>query len=1216
MDYHLDELRFEDINEFNRLCLSMTEAGLEDAFDRHNKDDLDKKITSLRGKWEAYHLVEYAGAVAKKVGKETLSDAYKENGLTAKSVQSIPTYRGGKDPDKQARVFKSLAKAQHFSKLQVLIDFLEFCRDGLRGQMLPLGIYSDDKAKLVAAINDKKAYLEKQIAERESRGLDTPNKERKFDGLGIYWRQGNNSHEKPVCKIEPCFADRRLRIPETIDNKDLEQPSTILGWSSQLTQFIGRERELEHLKSWLNSDPEKSIQLITGEGGTGKTRLAFHFAEEIAYGLGWESGQATSDLGGNWFFGEKGILLVIDYPEERKTTVRQFLKSIYEMEPLRGKRLRVLLLSRDREFFDVIEEEAPRLSNPPLHLTGLDSKESQWNLVNSAWEGLQRLKIASATPLRPDSQFAELTLDANEFFNWQQKDEINQTPLMVMSLIYYLFSEPDAEQKGILELTAKYIIRYMTKREIRFIRKEVEEYFGLKKLQSTSESIFFLRALAALNEGKITQELVSLINKKSKRQEFVGNDGGEYLISLEHIREFSFFADNQLTPILPDILASDFLAYCLTECNIPGALQWLVIILFEPLPIKTIVERNSEILSNFSRLTRLIHDAQIVLKLEGWPVESLIDSIVDSNEYCHWVSFFIGVLHENNIARLLLYKALMKSLNVNYGEFQRTSLIASLALCKDYIRDKLWLIKKLEESAIFLENSLKNGKMAGVDNKSQYSDEEAIFYDYVCMLNSLSIIYAEQGAAEKSLQLTQYVVSALQPKLKADKYGHFRSMFVLAATNLCNRLNQKGEKLKAVEYSDILIKGILESELNLHSAIYLVDATITKAIALIDLMNLGMAMKAIEFGREICRSSSTFDPMTFKLRNAVLITLEANIEGNRFNTQSAETLANEAIKDFTSVKMQGFGLPRFDLLMASSLSSVALALLNTGNPVAAANKTYEALALYQRSELSETPAYSVDIAKTKIVHAKALFAAERYAGLDNFVDDLIKQLKELNTLYSNAHAPALSECIQLKASLAFMGGSAEGSLTLFHESIDCLSEYPEKTSATYFLSLAVAHMEYSKAFGHLQRFQRAIIEIDFAIEAINNLQNDSVQRLQVLTQALFFKTAILLSSEEEAISTCKELLVSAEALCAHIPDSLIAKAIYTDSLFYLILCEKSVSIENISNIDNNYIQIRDFHDAPWIKDYPKVLRDLVIDGLVEQDSKEHQHIKLIIQKYE
>ena len=44
--------------------------------------------------------------------------------------------------------------------------------------------------------------------------------------------------------------------------------------------FIGREREMEKLNNFMN-DPTRSIMLITGNGGTGKTRLILEFVKDL-----------------------------------------------------------------------------------------------------------------------------------------------------------------------------------------------------------------------------------------------------------------------------------------------------------------------------------------------------------------------------------------------------------------------------------------------------------------------------------------------------------------------------------------------------------------------------------------------------------------------------------------------------------------------------------------------------------------------------------------------------------------------------------------------------------------------------------------------------------------------------------------------------------------------------------------------------------------------
>ena len=53
-----------------------------------------------------------------------------------------------------------------------------------------------------------------------------------------------------------------------------KRPETfsLLSWHTKVSQFAGREHEMQQLAQWATSAPPISVKFITGEGGVGKSR--------------------------------------------------------------------------------------------------------------------------------------------------------------------------------------------------------------------------------------------------------------------------------------------------------------------------------------------------------------------------------------------------------------------------------------------------------------------------------------------------------------------------------------------------------------------------------------------------------------------------------------------------------------------------------------------------------------------------------------------------------------------------------------------------------------------------------------------------------------------------------------------------------------------------------------------------------------------------------
>ena len=119
----------------------------------------------------------------------------------------------------------------------------------------------------------------------------------------------------------------------------------LLRWSTRLSrQLIGRDREKHDLLDWAGGGRDLRIRLLTGPGGAGKTRLAAELAESLRQ-AGWHAGFTRLENSVPRPLSAKGLLLIIDYPEDWRAQIRVLLQSAARIEALPAP-VRVLLLSR------------------------------------------------------------------------------------------------------------------------------------------------------------------------------------------------------------------------------------------------------------------------------------------------------------------------------------------------------------------------------------------------------------------------------------------------------------------------------------------------------------------------------------------------------------------------------------------------------------------------------------------------------------------------------------------------------------------------------------------------------------------------------------------------------------------------------------------------------------------------------------------------------
>ena len=142
------------------------------------------------------------------------------------------------------------------------------------------------------------------------------------------------------------FADREAILENGEPNL-----LSALRWEYGLTSTLrGRDKELAAILEWAEDGGNTvSARLVTGPGGAGKTRLAAE-AARILRQRGWSAGFLPRDAKHSQIIDVSdrdggGLLLAIDYPEERPGLVEDLLKHITDIAnpPLP---IRFLLLSR------------------------------------------------------------------------------------------------------------------------------------------------------------------------------------------------------------------------------------------------------------------------------------------------------------------------------------------------------------------------------------------------------------------------------------------------------------------------------------------------------------------------------------------------------------------------------------------------------------------------------------------------------------------------------------------------------------------------------------------------------------------------------------------------------------------------------------------------------------------------------------------------------
>ena len=139
--------------------------------------------------------------------------------------------------------------------------------------------------------------------------------------------------------------------------RDNSEVALLSAYRADVVPLIGRDRELDDLRRWLDGPAPVSVRVVIGAGGRGKTRLALELARAISKD-GWLAGFVNADeredeldrfrgQGGvelwRW---DKPVLVIVDNAASRAEQIRSWLSELVDASLEDRPKLRLLLLER------------------------------------------------------------------------------------------------------------------------------------------------------------------------------------------------------------------------------------------------------------------------------------------------------------------------------------------------------------------------------------------------------------------------------------------------------------------------------------------------------------------------------------------------------------------------------------------------------------------------------------------------------------------------------------------------------------------------------------------------------------------------------------------------------------------------------------------------------------------------------------------------------
>jgi hypothetical protein len=310
-----------------------------------------------------------------------------------------------------------------------------------------------------------------------------------------------------------------------------------LTWRSRIPRKLhGRDAELNTLYRWaLDPALSRRICVIHGEGGAGKSRLAFELAEKLQH-EGWQAGQLNPGSALQFPYAEAGALLILDEPELYPEALEQLLRAIAACA-LPDLRLRVLLLCRNADVIEArIDEYAAGLRSESLALQAPAIQAIAWDLFQDAHRDIAALRQQTASAPPAPAVFAR----------WLAQDNAHAQPLIILAYALNLLDDPTATELGATDI----LIR-LAQRERTRLRREAEEH-GVQ-----AEAALLLKALAAI-PGALPAAAVDYLAT-------VIAQAGLVMPSALALQRTPLWRDATLRGLAPDRLAAVFLHLILRE---------------------------------------------------------------------------------------------------------------------------------------------------------------------------------------------------------------------------------------------------------------------------------------------------------------------------------------------------------------------------------------------------------------------------------------------------------------------------------------------------------------------------------------------------------------------------------------------------------------------------------------------------------------------------
>ena len=695
-----------------------------------------------------------------------------------------------------------------------------------------------------------------------------------------------------------------------------------LQWRYNLAPTLrGRDRELQSLMEWAE-DGESNIQirLLTGGGGSGKTRLAATAARELRT-RGWAAGFLPRDADATHvIISPKGetlrkLFLIMDYPEERMNVVEKLIRAVSDIsDTLVDFPIRILLVSRRgldgwQQIMDHMGHRAGRQALAELDALSVDQ--------------------AHALFVETASAFAQLTgksqPDLVGVRNWLSADKGHRVPLVSMAAAIHQVITGDSG----FGLGAHGVITALAKFEgVRAKKVSRDQDLG-------EMAIPRLLALAAMSSDGLSDDqciqLAGLGVGEQSNQKFIDRLANT---PWHHRRQDG---TGYITRPEPDRMAAVFMGLILldrVESKLP---EWIAVA----------VEPDAEQFG--ANLNRIGFD--LISAPPAWSqrLETTLAKMIEASP--ERAAHFMGMAMQEagvfsaGFATVILQELL--NLEVGGAEFRSTLL--------NNFSGHLSKIGRREEA-------LDAAQEAVTIRRELAKSQPDAFTPYLAgSLNNVATMLSELGRREEALDAAQEAVT-IRRELAKSQPDAFTPDLAMSLNNVANRLSELGRREEALDAAQEAVRIYRELAKSQPDAFtpYLAGSLNNVATMLSELGRREEALDAAQEAVRIYRELAKSRPDAFTPDLAVSLNNVANRLSELGRREEALDAAQEAVRIYRELAKSQPDAFTPDLAM--SLNNVAIRLSALGRREEALDAAQEAVTIRRELAKSRPDAFTPDLA--------------------------------------------------------------------------------------------------------------------------------------------------------------------------------------------------------------------------------------------------------------